>query len=211
MEKTQKGFIAPPLLILLALLVIGGGMYFNKSKKSEVPSATETTTQQSDQVKRQTNIQAPNEVSPTAHQVETSVPAKTPLLSLQNQCDRVAKKYFDTGWNRTTLASQYLEIVNLNYKNHYNQNNNSCYVLVAYTFNTKWDSGIIAFSNINYTIIDAFQKDPTGKDYLTIGNYSQHISYLDKDNSGLDNCNVSGKRCYSLDSFMSLVNPYVGN
>jgi hypothetical protein len=185
--KNQQNNFSNPIVIVLILALIGLGGYILFSKNS-------------------TDNQSQN--NQTLDTTSTQLPQKEAQVSSNSSqsCDTIAKKYFatwDTNWNSN------FETVNLSYQNHYDQSNGSCYVLVSYNFNMKDNSDGSASLKVTYSLTDVSRKDPYGN-YTTLGSYSQSISPVDKYNNRLDTCNVAGADCYTLKSFMSLVNPYLG-
>jgi hypothetical protein len=128
-----------------------------------------------------------------------------PITSAQNtanKCGADAKAYFDT-WDST--PSNDTKTVALTYQNYYDSSNNSCYVLVNYNFDMKYYAHGSTPLHITYALVDVSKKDPTGNSYTKLGSYSSPANY-----SRVDECNVSGQQCNSLESFLTLVNPYLG-
>jgi len=138
---------------------------------------------------------------PTTNNATDSTVASTS----QSQCDTATKNYFNT-WQ--TKDNDSFKTVNLTYQNYYDSTNNGCYALVNYNYNAKDNPDSSYSEKITYSLVNVYQKDPYGNPE-TIGSYSQSVSTF-KINNRLDTCSVSGQQCYSLDSFLSLVNPYLG-
>lgn len=141
---------------------------------------------------RNSNIK--QELSP---RVKTTTIDQTDL-----SCDAAAKTYFDNYWNKPTEGV----IIEKSYRNHYNINSKTCYVLIKYYFNYQMINSDIHWT---YGIYDLYNKDSFGNP-RKVGGFSQNMSSKTSYSEVIE-CTIGDTKCYSLDNFLNQIQPYLSN
>lgn len=132
-----------------------------------------------------------------APQIETTAVDQTDLL-----CDTAAKTYFNNYWNKPTEGV----IIEKSFRNHYNTNSKTCYVLVKYYFNYQM---INSDTHWTYGIYDLYNKDSYGNP-RKVGDFSQNMSSKTS-YSEVTECTVGDTKCYSLNDFLNRIESYFNN
>ena len=185
--QNSKNNFSNPVVLILVIALIGLGGYVLFSKNSNVPITQDTNE----------NTQAPVVEQKIVPPAKTQVADQAALA-----CDTAAKNYFNEYWTKPTAGTT----IEKSYKNYYNKTSKTCYVLVKFYYN--WQ---LIYSDVHwsYNLYDIYSKDPYGGPNQ-LGTFAQNMSSTTSYNEVSD-CSVGGMKCFSLDGFMSLVQPYFSN
>lgn len=119
-------------------------------------------------------------------------------FDLQAKCSNAAKLWFRENWGRGTDKDDTL----MDFSNHYNKGSNQCFILVE---NHRRIGAGSSWVN-HMSLWDVFENSKYG-DFVE-GHY---LDYQLKDTPNLATCEVSEKKCSSVEQFNSFVQPYMSN
>jgi hypothetical protein len=120
-------------------------------------------------------------------------------FDLQGKCSNAAKAWFNENYAGTSRDN---DTSLLTYSNHYHEASNECLIVVEYHFNQK--------------VMDSWFNDITLWNVYENSKYGNFVEVHSTDYKGelknrVDNCEVAGKKCTSIDQFNGLVQPYMNN
>ena len=118
-------------------------------------------------------------------------PNRAPDYNLVSKCWYDARSYFKENWARNN------DTLLLDYRNHFNQNLNKCFILIEYNYyvqkeKNRWDKSIVLYD---------------------VSENLEYWSFWEQENS-LNNfidCNFLGSKCFSLTEFMKNAQKYMSN
>lgn len=125
-------------------------------------------------------------------------------FNLQEKCSNAAKSWFRENWPRDK------DTILLDETNHYNSKMNKCFVEVEYHANEQNKLAFILWSwHNNITLWDVFENSKYA-DFLE--SHTMFTPSLKRPNEDtVDECEVAGTKCKSLDEFNNLTRSYMSD
>ncbi|MDD4901562.1 MAG: membrane lipoprotein lipid attachment site-containing protein [Patescibacteria group bacterium] len=124
---------------------------------------------------------------------ETNTQTKQSNLTLQAKCSKDAENFFNLHWRKSIPTG----MLALDYQNHYNKTLDKCFILIIFNFKTDIGDGSPASYTNDKFLYDVYENVQYGT-----------IDITDKI---LQKCEVSSKKCVSLDDFNNLSESYMNN
>lgn len=167
--------------VVVTAVMLGGFFLFLYWTSTVPPTAVST----EGSIPSTIDVQAQHAASETANEKTAADPSA--------ECEVASKQQFDI-WVANGISSP----SDQSYQSHFSVTSGTCYMLWKYT-NGDW--------LLSYNLWDVYQRNPkTGKAPNLIGGFLENVQQ-----SRIDQCNVGGQECTSVEEFLSLTVPYLKN
>jgi hypothetical protein len=123
-------------------------------------------------------------------------------LDLQAKCSRDAKTFYLEGWSRDK------DTIILTYINHYDKKDNKCFVLIEYHYNSHFAGSSGDSWTNDMVVYDVYENAKYG--HFSENHYTYYKPTINT-RSEVITCEISGKKCASIEEFNSLVSAYMSN
>ena len=123
-------------------------------------------------------------------------------FDLQAKCSKDARVWFNVNWQRDK------DTVLLDFSNHYNAQNNKCFIFVEYHYNSRMaDAGGSSWTN-DMNVWDVYENAKYAdftENHFTYYKPTIHVG------DEVITCDVQGTKCKTANEFNNLIRPYMNN